>query len=281
MKTTFLKKPALAVALTALVTAALAWPVPVVAQTTNTAAVLPGDALAKTGEPAIEPAALAALDRMGAYLRTLKMFQIEAAVQQEEALDNGLKAQFAGVANLVARKPDRLRVEVSSDRQERQYLYDGKLFTLWARRVNCYATVPAPPTILELVNTVEEKFGIEMPLVDLFRWGAADNSNTGITAAVDIGPSKIGDADCRHYAFRQEGLDWQIWIQNGDCPLPRKLVLTTTTDEARPQYQATYTWNLAPTFKDADFTFEAPADAYRIVFEKIPPEAGASKKEEK
>jgi hypothetical protein len=70
---------------------------------------------------------------------------------------------------------------------------------------------------------------------------------------------------CGHYAFRQAGLDWQVWIQMGDYPLPRKLVLTTMTDEARPQYTATMTWNLAPSFNDAAFTFVAPKDAGRVV----------------
>ena len=229
--------------------------------------------------PAVDPDAVAALDHMGAYLMTLKTFQVEVASEREDVLDDGLKVQYAGITNLVARRPDRLRVTVSSDRQERQYFYDGKEFTLWAPRVSYYATVQAPPTIGELASALEEKFGVEMPLVDLFRWGTKDATKAGITAAEDIGPSKIGDTDCQHYAFRQEGLDWQIWIQSGDFPLPRKLVLTTTTDDARPQYQATYTWNLAPAFDDADFTFDAPADAHRIVFDQSSPEAGDSKKE--
>jgi len=37
-------------------------------------------------------------------------------------------------------------------------------------RVNYYATVPAPPTIAELVDRLEKKFGIDLPLVDLFYW---------------------------------------------------------------------------------------------------------------
>jgi hypothetical protein len=69
---------------------------------------------------------------------------------------------------------------------------------------------------------------------------------------------------CQQYAFRQDGLDWQIWIQNGDFPLPRKVVLTTTTDDARPQYVATYTWNLAPSFSNDAFTFTPGKDAKRI-----------------
>lgn len=257
MNRTLLWKPLLGVAWIALAAAAGAQPAPAAAQ-------------------AADPAALAALDRMGTYLRTLTVFRVEAAIEREDVLESGLKVQFNGVVTLSARRPDRLRAEVASERQNRQYFYDGKQFTLWAPRLSFYATVPAPPTIGELANTLEEKLGIELPLVDLFRWGTDAASAAAITAAVDIGPSQVGGANCEHYAFRQEGLDWQVWIQDGDFPLPRKLVLTTTTDEARPQFQAIYTWNLAPTCKDADFTFGPPGDARRIVFNEIAPEAGAA-----
>lgn len=272
MKQTHRRNPALAVVLAILAAAASAWPAPSAGQTADaTAAISPVEI------PAVDPEATAALDRMGAYLRTIQALQVEVATEREEVLENGQKVQREEVVNLLARKPDRLRVDVSSDRKERLFFYDGKQLTLWAPRVKYYASVPAPPTIGELAKALEEKYGIELPLVDLFRWGSADASGAAITAAVDLGPGTIGGTTCQHYAFRQEGLDWQIWIQKGEYPLPRKLVLTTTTDDARPQYQATYSWNLAPSFNDAAFTFDPPADAQRIVIAEVAPEAGDGK----
>ena len=70
---------------------------------------------------------------------------------------------------------------------------------------------------------------------------------------------------CEQYAFRQEGLDWQLWMQQGDYPLPRRLVITTLTDEARPQYSSVLTWNLAPSFNEEAFKFDPPKDAQKIV----------------
>ena len=69
--------------------------------------------------------------------------------------------------------------------------------------------------------------------------------------------------------FRQDGLDWQVWIQLGDYPLPRKVVLTTLTDEARPQYVATFTWNLAPSFNEAAFSVVPPKDFGRVLFHDL------------
>ncbi len=216
--------------------------------------------------PAVEPDAIAALERMGSYLRSLKAFRVTANVATEEVLDDGLKVTFTGLTDLTAQMPSRLRAEVASDRQERLYLYDGKAFTLYARRVGYYATVPAPPTIAELADRLEDRYGIEVPLVDLFRWGGPRSTASQITLATDIGPSAVEGTTCEHYAFRQPGLDWQIWIQLGGYPLPRKLVLTTLTDEARPQHASVYTWNLAPSFDEGAFTFDPPPDARKIVF---------------
>lgn len=154
------------------------------------------------------------------------------------------------------------------------FFYDGKSFTLWAQRLNYYATVPAPPTTGELINRLESNYGMEVPLVDLFRWGLDNSDITDIKTALNIGPSEIQGVTCQHYAFRQEGLDWQIWIQNGEFPLPRKLTLTTLTDEARPQFSVVYDWNLAPSFNEAAFTFVPPADAHRIVIAEVGAKTG-------
>lgn len=238
----------------------------------------PAEEKTPTTPPEIEAEALAALNRMGAYLRTMKAFQVEAVTTTDDVLEDGRTLQSTGTVNLVARMPDRLRVEVANDRQERLYLYDGRRFTLWGRIVNFYATMAAPPTIGRLADRLENDHGIEVPLVDLFRWGAPGRNPPGITAAIDAGPSQVGGVTCEHYAFRQEGMDWQIWIQNGDYPLPRKLVLTTLSDEARPQHTATYTWNLAPSINDATFAFDPPAGAQRVDFAEIRSAAGAGKR---
>ena len=235
-------------------------------------------AQAKPEAPPVEPEALAALNRMGTYLRSLKAFQVRAATTTEEVLDDGQKVLYAGVTDVLARMPDRLRADVRSDRQDRMYLYDGKTFTLFAQRVGYYATVPAPPTIGGLANTLAEKYDIEVPLVDLFRWGGPESSIAELTVGMDVEPSAVEGTTCEHYVFRQPGLDWQIWIQQGDYPLPRKLVLTTLTDEARPQHTSVYTWNLAPSFNDAAFTFDPPSDAQKIVLAEAGATSGAAKK---
>jgi hypothetical protein len=225
----------------------------------------------------IDPEAMAALTRMGTYLRSIKAFQVEAVTTRDEVLDSGQQIQFDSKVNFLVRMPDRLRIEVENVRQHRLYLYDGKDFTVWAERANYYATVPAPPTVGKLAGEVDDKYGIQIPLEDLFYWGTPQSKEKDITGAIDVGPSEVGGVTCEHYAFRQKGLDWQAWIQMGDFPLPRKLVITTLTDESRPQYSSVLTWNLAPSFNDAAFEFAPPKDAHKIAIAEESAPAGAEK----
>ena len=221
----------------------------------------------------LDSGAINDLVRMGAYLRTLKAFQLKADIVTEDVRTDGQKVQIIRAVDLVARRPNRLFAEVTNDRQRRLFFYDGKQFTLFAPRPSFYASVDAPPTIEKLADLLEDKYDLELPLVDLFRWGTAEGDVSAITSAVDLGPSAINGITCEQYAFRQEGIDWQLWMQRGDQPLPCRIVITTLTDEARPQHTATYSWNLAPSYNDSTFVFRTPTDAKPIPLAEVQPAA--------
>ena len=103
----------------------------------------------------------------------------------------------------------------------------------------------------------------EMPLADLFYWGDR-KSTEDIAGAIDLGASVVEGTTCEHYAFRQEGADWQVWIQQGDQAVPRKLVIVDRNDPAKPTFSTRLTWVVNPTFTDADFTFVPDANAKKI-----------------
>jgi len=212
----------------------------------------------------IDPGAMTALDRMGEFLRAQQSFTIRTMALKDYVLDNGQKVQLASRGTLEAQRPNRLRITTTSDRKRRQFFYDGKTFTVYAPRVGFYAQTPAPPTIGQLADTLEQQKGLELPLADLFRWGTPQSAAGEITAAMDVGPATVNGIACEQYAFRQPGLDWQIWIERGPRPLPRKLLLTTTDDPARPEYTVNLLWELRAHHDNATFTFVPPRGAQQI-----------------
>ena len=224
-----------------------------------------------TSDAAVErdPDAIKALEDMGRYLRTLNAFQIRSQTTRDEVLTDGQNAESGGVVDMIVARPNRLRAEVTNDKQQRMYFNDGKTFLVWAPRMNYYATIAAPATLRELADKLSDQYNLELPVADLFYWGDT-RSTDQIKSAVDLGPSQIDGVTTEHYAFRQDGADWQVWIQQGDFPLPRRLVITTTTDPARPRFTSVMNWNLAPSFNDAAFEFVPPKDAKRITLVEAP-----------
>ena len=58
-----------------------------------------------------------------------------------------------------------------SARSERELVYDGKMVTLQAPAQKYYSTVEFSGTIGELIDQLEQKYGVQLPLSDLFLWG--------------------------------------------------------------------------------------------------------------
>ena len=221
-----------------------------------------------TPAPVIQAEAIDALKQMGAYLHTLKTFSVTADITSDEVLLSGQKIQVGGENTLTVRRPDGLKATMRKDETDidREFYYDGKNFTIYGKKVKYYASAPAPATIATLLDAVNERFDVNIPLADLFAWGTDKAPVQDITSALHIGPATIGGIPTNHYAFRQEGVDWQVWIEKGKTPLPRKLVITTTGEEGQPQYVSVLKWNLSPNVSDKVFTFVPPKDAHRIVF---------------
>ena len=77
---------------------------------------------------------------------------------------------------------------------------------------------PFAGTLGELINRLEERYGVEFPLEDLFLWGTPAAPLDKIESAMNAGQDFIDKDLCDHYAFRQGKIDWQIWITTGAKP---------------------------------------------------------------
>jgi hypothetical protein len=222
-----------------------------------------GPAVPKGG--LIEPAAIDALKRMSAYLSSATTLAIKSTGSIDVVTDDGQRLQLDGVTQYKIRRPGFV-IDYSSDIKNRRFIYDGKTFTIYSPKLGFYSTVAAPATNREAVDEIYKKFGIALPLADLFRWGDGESADrlAAMKSAYGAGTATIDGVETDHYAFREADVDWEVWIQQGDQPLPRKLVIVDRTDPARPTFTARLDWTVNPTFTNADFTFVPDSDAKRI-----------------
>jgi hypothetical protein len=219
---------------------------------------------AQQAASAVDPASIQALKDMGAYLRTLKRFHVSTQLTGERVLADGQKLLHSATASLDVDRPNRIRALMHSARSQRELFYDGTTVTLYTPAQKFYSTVAFNGTLAQLVDRLEEAYGVEIPLSDLFVWGTPAAPLDKIESAMNAGQDFVADELCDHYAFRQGQIDWQVWIASGGKPLPRRIVITYRGDEARPQSVSLIDWNLKPSFKDSVFKFTPPKGATKI-----------------
>jgi hypothetical protein len=230
--------------------------------------VAPHAAFAQAAAPAEAPvpdvAVMNRLAEVGAFLRAQKHFAVKADAVTDEVLLSGQKLQFASTFEYQVSSPDKLRASVRSDRKVRDYYFDGKTLTQVAPRSGYYASVPLAGSIGDAMTTVAQRYDVEIPLADLFLWGTPMGGLDDVTSASLVGPARVGGLEADHFALRQPGVDWQVWVERGARALPLKVVITTTENPAQPQYAATLRWDLKANPAASAFTYVPAKGVHRI-----------------
>jgi hypothetical protein len=213
----------------------------------------------------VSPEAQAVIDKMTAYLHTLKTFSIDSQSTRDEVVAFGYKVQHNEHATLTAQLPNKLRGEMSGDLRNRTIVYDGAKVVVYSPDDDVYARTSAPDSVKKLIGNLLDA-GVEIPAVDVLYQAGVGTLTDGVRGGVLVGDSNIDGSDCDHLAFRQATIDWQLWVEKGDKPLPRKLVITTRYAVGDPQFQATLRWNLKPKIDASTFVFTPPKGTHEIPF---------------
>ena len=228
-------------------------------------------AAAPAGESAVDPQAKSALTRMSEYLKSLPFFAVHEEITREQVINSDLKVQKSSSADVVLRNPDRFNAAVIGDDDKNHTIFfDGKLLTVYMPVRKYYAQMDAPGTIGAALETAESRYGVDFPAPDFLRAAAGENFGQNLTAAGEVGTSRVGNADCEHYAYRTADVDYQLWIETGEKPLPRKLVITSKKEPTQPEYTTVFTWDLSPKLDEASFAFTPPEGVTKIPFGSLP-----------
>ena len=229
---------------------------------------LPGDFSAlQAQEPAIEPEATEILKRMTDYMSGLERFSLETDNMLEDVLVSGQKIQYDFTASISVQRPNKIRAERTGDLFQQLIIYDGEFLSIYNPQDNYFATAPAPENIDEALHFARDTLDLVPPTGDMVYTNAYELLTASVTEGFVVGKSIVGGVRCDHLAFRTPVVDWQIWIADGDQPLPYKYVLTTMDDLAQPQYLVLMSnWDVAPDFDATTFQFSKPEGAQQIEF---------------
>src|SRR6266511_1360416 len=211
---------------------------------------------------------MAILKWMADFLSQTQRFSVTVDIGFDVVQDSGQKIEFGESRQIVVRRPDRARIDITKrDGATSGFIFDGQEIALFNTREHVYATAAKPGTLDDAIAYFINNLDMRFPLADLLSSKLAETLPAKVRAAYDVGQANIVGVPCDHLAIRGDWADLQLWIAQGDQPLPRRLVMTYKHAEGQPQFWAQFSdWNLSPDVPDSLFVFTPPEGAAKIAF---------------
>jgi len=220
--------------------------------------------------PVIDPVADKLLKSMSATLASAKTLSFKADINFDQLIVSGQQIQYGGAAKVMLKRPGNAYAEYAGDLNARKVWYTGGEVTVLDLNTNFYGKLPVPSNLDDAMDNLMTQYGFTLPLSDVLTSDPYKAFVSNVAAGVVIGDSNINGQACKHLAFVEKYIDWQIWISDGAQALPCKLVITYKTMPGGPQYAAEfYDWAINPTIEASAFTPVLPEGAEQIEFIKM------------
>ena len=217
--------------------------------------------------PRRDQQAIEVLTGMSEYLAGLERFAVSGYGSSDARLDAGLIVANPMEVKLRVERPGSLRLTRFDGEQTQEiYLHAGVL-TLYRSGEGYYARAEAPGTIEAAMEFTLLELGIDAPLMDLlYKDVFAHLAGTSNPVLYLTDKSRVDGKDCHHVAIRNQEVDVQLWVEEGERPVPRQLIITSKWEGGAPRFMAQLKWDTGPQFADDVFEFTAPDGATQIEF---------------
>jgi len=222
--------------------------------------------------------ARAILMRMADFLGGAQRFSVSVRGGYDAVQQSGQKIEFSEMRTLTLSRPDRLRMEGQrSDGVKTLTVFTGKEVVLIDETSNVYATTPQPGGLDATIVYFVRDLGMRLPLAALLLSQLPAELNDRVRSIDYVERTSIHGAPAHHLAARTDMVDFQVWVADGDRPLPQRVVITYKQAKGEPQFWAQFSdWNLAPTLDDSTFVAKHPDGAQKVAFAAQLPRVSAA-----
>ncbi|MEA3292337.1 MAG: DUF2092 domain-containing protein [Pseudomonadota bacterium] len=221
--------------------------------------------LAAPGIQAQESDAKSILKAMSDYVGSQSTIELTFDSEIEVITPRLEKIQFTNSGEALLSRPDKLRAHRVGGYSDVSLFFDGKTARIFSEGVNGYAQFDGPTNLDQLIEALVAGQGIALPGADLLLSNSYDALATDVMEAKHIGRGIIDGRECEHLAFRNFDTDWQLWVEAGERPIPRKLLITSKTVNSAPQYSVRIKeWKTDVQPAPDAFSFTPPAGAQEL-----------------
>jgi len=210
----------------------------------------------------------AILMRMADFLGGAQRFSVSVRAGYDAVQNSGQKIEFGEMRKVTLSRPDRLRMEGErSDGVKTLTVFNGKEIVLIDAASNVYATAPQPGGLDDTIFHFVKDLGMRLPLAVLLVSQLPAELKDRVRLVDYVEKTNIHGSTSHHLAARTDMVDFQIWVADGDTPLPQRVVITYKKTKGEPQFWAQFSdWNLAPAISDSTFLAKPPDGAQKVAF---------------
>ncbi|MGK7916462.1 MAG: DUF2092 domain-containing protein [Prochloraceae cyanobacterium] len=205
------------------------------------------------------------LRSMSNYVGSLPAFSVEVDIDVELIDKDGQKLQLTSLGKIMMERPSKFYFSRRNFFSDVELFFDGTTVTINGKKANAYFQFKSPGIIDEALTNFSLETSLDMPASDLFYTNTYKSLLMGVKSASYYGTTYVNGVECHHLAFRKDEVDWQLWVQAGDAPLPMKYIITSKWVTGAPQYSIRLrNWDTSPQIAPGQFEFVPPQGAKRL-----------------
>lgn len=160
---------------------------------------------------------------------------------------------------------DKMLIKIAGDKGHKQIWYNGAQLAYYFREEHNYGLLDVPNNTIEMIDSVNRRYGIQFPAADFFYPSFTDDLLRDADELKFIGRSKVDGQDCFHILASTKDMVAQFWISSDAYNLPVRFVITYKNKTGNPQYQASFSdWQLNPNLPLAMFDFQPPPGSAQL-----------------
>jgi len=215
----------------------------------------------------IDPEAEGVLRSMSQTLGAAATLEVQADLDVDTPLEDGTLIEVHRTTTALMVRPGHLAVETDGDDIDRSVRFrNGELVILdlddGAYR---YTRLQTPPTVETMFDHMMMTYGLALPLADLLFKDSYTAMTANVLTGQYLGQVTLNGRACHHLVFHQQNIDWQLWVDVGQSPLPRQLTIIYFQEPGQPQYTAHLgQWDLGPKVTEEDFALDLPESAEQV-----------------
>lgn len=213
------------------------------------------------------PEGLQVLKSMSEFIGRQEAYRISGQASSDAWLEDGLVISNTAEIDLAYREPASMHfTHLGSAGLEVLNIDAGQLL-YFDSSTAYYATAETPKGIGQALDFAFEELRIDLPLMDLVRadaFGRMVDAGDSVLYLTD--QARVGGMLCHQVVIRTGELDIQLWVQQGNQPLPLRVMFTDKWLQGSPRFVADMRWELNPEFERDAFDYAPPEGAERIEF---------------